>query len=212
MRYYIESDGRIYLVENGGVLDLPRADQIPFPVERIAPLPANEETWFCAPRLERHPHAWPSKDEIQERSDVAPRVLAAVHATMPRVVVEAICIEAGEVLLVKGSRGLTTGRWSLPGGFLRFGETPEEGVLREVREEVGTDAILLGPAGLQSKLGSFSKLHWIMFFYRVALQGAPNPNPDEISEARFVPIEQAESLLEDPAMAEAVRASAGASL
>jgi ADP-ribose pyrophosphatase YjhB (NUDIX family) len=208
MRYYVETDGRIYLVRQNGTLDLPRPEQIPFAVERVAPLPADDETWFCVPRLEHHPHDWPSKDEVQGLPNVTSRVLTAVHATMPRVVVEAICLREGQILLVKGSRGLTQGRWSLPGGFLRFGETPEEGVLREVREEVGAEADLLECVGLHSKLGSFSRLHWIMLFYRIALHGAPVPNPDEIAEARFFPIEEATSLLDDSAMAEAVHRAA----
>jgi 8-oxo-dGTP diphosphatase len=208
MRYYIETDGRIFLILNNGEWDLPRPDQVPFTVEKIARLPAEEETWFCSPDLPSHPRDWPSKDEVQQRADIASRVLVAVHATMPRVVVEAICIDGGKVLLVKGSRGLTTGRWSLPGGFLRFGESPEEGVVREVHEEVGANAVIVAPAGTHSKLGSFSKLHWIMFFYRVAVRGEPRPNPDEIAEVRFVPVDDAEAFLEDPVMAAAIRRAA----
>jgi 8-oxo-dGTP diphosphatase len=124
------------------------------------------------------------------------------------VVVEGMCIESDKVLLVKGSRGLNEGRWSLPGGFLRFGETPEEGVLREIREEVGAEARILRFAGVHGKLGQKTGLHWIMLFYRTVLLGAPHPDPDEIAEARYVPLERAASLLHDPAMADAVRREA----
>ncbi|MEW5827062.1 MAG: NUDIX hydrolase [Candidatus Bipolaricaulota bacterium] len=204
MRYYVESDGRVLLVRRGRELDLPAPDEISVPVDRIARLPVEPETWFCVPRLEAHPAGWPSKDEVPTLTDTTPLARAAVHATMPRVVVEAICIENGEVLLVKGSRGLNEGRWSLPGGFLRFGETPEDGVLREVLEEVGAEADLVRPAGTRSWLGARSGLHWIMFFYRIRLRGRPNPNPDEIAEAGYVPIAEARLRLHDPAMADAV--------
>ena len=204
MRYYVESDGRIYLVRRDGLLDLPTPDELPFAVERIAPLGPEPDTWFCVPDLAAHPAAWPSKDEVPLRTDVTPRVRAAVHASMPRVVVEGICIESGRALLVLGSRGLNEGRWSLPGGFLRFGESPEEGLLREIEEEVGAPARILRPAGVHAKLGPKTLLHWIMFFYRFELCGKPSPDPDEIAEARFVDVRDAPGMLHDPAMAEAV--------
>lgn len=208
MRYYVESDGRIYLVSRVGALDLPSPDEVPFPVDRVARLAADEETWFCVPRLAAHPGHWPSKDEVGGRVDVAPRVRAAVHATMPRVVVEGLCIENGAVLLVRGSRGLNEGRWSLPGGFLRFGETPEEGVVREIREEVGAEAEILRFAGVHGQMGHKTGLHWILLFYRTRLLGSPDPDPDEIAEARYVPLSEASDMLHDPAMAEAVRREA----
>lgn len=41
----------------------------------------------------------------------------------------------GKILLVKQSYG--RGLWTIPGGGIRRGETPEEATKREVREEVG---------------------------------------------------------------------------
>jgi ADP-ribose pyrophosphatase YjhB (NUDIX family) len=217
MRCYVESDGRIYLVRRDGLLDLPTPDELPFPVERVAPLGrgpesgrepgsgCEPETWFCVPTLDSHPFAWPSKDDVPLLPDVTPRVRAAVHASMPRVVVEGICIENGRALLVLGSRGLNEGRWSLPGGFLRFAESPERGLLREIEEELGAPATILHPAGVHAKLGPNTHLHWIMFFYRFSLGGRPNPDPDEIAEARFIDIHEAAALLHDPAMTDAVR-------
>ncbi len=213
MRCYVESDGRIYLVRRKGLLDLPTPDELPFPFVRVAPLViGDEETWFCVPELAEHPNQWPSKDDVDRLLDVESRVRSAVHATMPRVVVEGICIEGDSILLVKGSRGLNTGRWSLPGGFLRFAETPEEGVLREVREEVGAEAQILRFAGVHGKMGQKTGLHWIMLFYRIALLGEPKPDLDEIAEARYVSVEEAPGMLHDPVMADAVRREATRSL
>ncbi len=208
MHYYVESDGHIYLVRRDGALDLPTPSEVPFPVDRIAPLGVGDDVWFCVPDLAEHPSHWPSKDDVAALPDVAPRVRTAVHATMPRVVVEGICIEGGKILLVKGSRGLNDGRWSLPGGYLRFGETPEDGVLREIREEVGAEAQILRFAGLHGRLGQKTGLHWILLFYRTRLLGSPRPDPDEIAEARYVPVLEAVTMLHDPAMVEAVRREA----
>jgi len=199
MRYYVETDGRVFLVERGDRLDLPRPEEIPFPVEPIAPL-VGDDVWFCVPSLDKHPRSWHHKDDLPTSDRALPEVRSAIHATMPRVVVEGLCLREGRILLVKGSRGLTEGRWTLPGGFLRFGESPEACVLREIREEVGLSGSIDRFAGVRSKLGRRSRLHWTMLFYRVAVHGEPTPAPDEIAEARFVPIDQAPEMLHDEDM------------
>ena len=207
MRYYVESDGRVFLVDRAGRLDLPEAGEVLFAVEKLTPLACGDDVWYCAPRLDRHPRGWHAKDELPALPSVSPLVRAAVHSTMPRIVVEGLCVRDTRVLLVKGSRGLTEGRWTLPGGFLQFGETPEQCVLREIQEEVGVTGTVERFVGVRSKLGSRSRLHWTMLFYRVAIDGTPRPNPDEIAEARFVTMDQAASMLLDETMIAVLRES-----
>lgn len=51
----------------------------------------------------------------------------------------------GSIVLVRVAEESTTGRWSTPGGLLEPGERTDDGLRREVREEVGvevTDPIL----------------------------------------------------------------------
>jgi thiamine-phosphate pyrophosphorylase len=50
----------------------------------------------------------------------------------------AVCFdESGRLLLVKRGVEPNIGEWCLPGGFLEIDETPEEGSLRELKEETG---------------------------------------------------------------------------
>jgi len=205
-RYYIESDGRIFLVPRDGRLDLPLPEEVPFAVEPMAPLPGGR-TWFCTPHLAAHPNDWLSKDDVSTRNDVSSLVREAVHASMPRIVTEGICIENGRVLLVKGNRGLTEGRWTLPGGFLRFGEHPCEGLRRELKEELGVDAKIHDLLAVRSKLGEHTCLHWILFFYRVSIADAPVPNADEIAEVRFFDFEAARAAISDSVMCEVIAES-----
>ncbi len=206
MRYYIESDGRIYLVRRDGLLDLPTRDEVPFPITEQSPLPTSEPAVFCLPHLAGHPQDWPEKDGLAGIPDgVTPLVREAIHAGMPRVVVEGISLKGGEILLVKGSRGFTEGHWSLPGGFLRFGEDPRQGLLRELREELRVEARIDALVDLRGKLGSASRLHWVMAFYRVSLIGEMRPDPDEIAEARYFTSAKAQELVADRLMRKVIR-------
>ncbi|MEX2157884.1 MAG: NUDIX hydrolase [Dehalococcoidia bacterium] len=51
------------------------------------------------------------------------------------VVVDAIVRRGTDILILKRAVGSMTGAWFLPGGDLEHGESPEEGVRREIREE-----------------------------------------------------------------------------
>jgi len=207
MRYYLESDGKVFTIDHAGSLDLPTKDEVPFEYDEIAPLPSSitsERVIFCVPRLSRHPREWLGKDELASHPRSTRLVQEAVHSSMPRVVVEGICIERGKILLVKGSRGLTEGRWSLPGGFLRFGEGPQDGLLREMREELRVTAQIDSLITVKANLGEISLLHWIMLFYRISLSGRLDPDPDEIAEARYFPLRTAADMVIDGLMREVI--------
>ena len=63
--------------------------------------------------------------------------LAIVHAIAPGYTVGSICIverEDGALLLVRHSY---RNHWGFPGGLLNRGEAPEDGAVREAKEEVG---------------------------------------------------------------------------
>lgn len=49
--------------------------------------------------------------------------------------------KAGKILLMKRADECVVfpGYWGLVGGFIDYGETPEEGLIREVKEEIGVE-------------------------------------------------------------------------
>ena len=204
---YLEHDGKVYTVRRGGILTLPReGESIPFPYRILHRLPWGEEgVALGVPLLADHPRDWLAKDEVPLRGDVSPLLREAVHRSLPRAVAEAVIEEAGRVLLVRAARGLTQGRWSLPGGFLFFGEAPEEAVQREVEEELGTPCQVGELLGVRAKVGEHTGLHWLMFFYRARLLGEPLPAPDEIAEVAWVKREEAADRLCDETMAAFLR-------
>jgi ADP-ribose pyrophosphatase YjhB (NUDIX family) len=59
------------------------------------------------------------------------------YPSNPLIGVGAVIIEAGRVLLIRRGTEPLLGEWSLPGGVLECGETLQEAVVREAREETG---------------------------------------------------------------------------
>ncbi len=60
-----------------------------------------------------------------------------LYPAHPRVGVGVVVVREGRVLLVRRGRPPHAGRWSIPGGLQRLGETVEEAARREVAEETG---------------------------------------------------------------------------
>ena len=58
--------------------------------------------------------------------------------------------ELGQWLVVKKAYSGLMGRWSLPAGFVNEGETVDEAVLRELKEETGIDCVVSGLIGFRS--------------------------------------------------------------
>ena len=70
--------------------------------------------------------------------DHRPRLVCANgHVTWqnPRVVVNALPLQAGRAFLGRRDIEPARGRWGIPGGFLELGESTQEGARREVEEE-----------------------------------------------------------------------------
>jgi ADP-ribose pyrophosphatase YjhB (NUDIX family) len=57
---------------------------------------------------------------------------------------------AGRVLLVQRGRAPSIGSWTLPGGRVEQGESPEQAVLRELHEETGVRARVVCALGVVS--------------------------------------------------------------
>lgn len=145
---FVETDGQVYLVRRRGLWRFPSASEpLPFPVARTARMDfGGDIVHRMKPTLAHHPEHWFQRDALFSRSDVDGLVTKAVYMTMPRLVAEVVFVRGGKVLMEKASRGFSKGYWNLPGGFLDFGERPEEGARRESEEELGvpvrTDRLL----------------------------------------------------------------------
>ena len=62
------------------------------------------------------------------------------YPNRPLVGVGVVAVKDGRVLLIRRAKPPREGRWSLPGGRQRLGETVRETARRELREETGIEA------------------------------------------------------------------------
>ena len=62
---------------------------------------------------------------------------SSLYPQFPRVAVGAFVFNKNRVLLVKRGRPPAQGRWAIPGGNMKLGETLKEATEREIREETG---------------------------------------------------------------------------
>lgn len=60
----------------------------------------------------------------------------------PIVVAAAVIKRRGRVFIARRGRGPLRGKWEFPGGKVEVGETPEECLVRELREELGINVIV----------------------------------------------------------------------
>lgn len=111
-----------------------------------------------------------------------------------------VCLRAGEVLLIRRGKPPREGEWSLPGGRIEWGESPQAAALRELREETGVEAEILGLLDVVD--GAFKgpdgalQAHYVLIDYAARWRRGEPAAGDDAAEARFWPAEQAVGLVQ----------------
>ena len=209
---YVESDGMVLLVERDGLLSFPREGEVSHKLDFRGEMDFPEgKVLFAVPDLDAWPRDWTFKDDIPARRDVAPLVHRAINASLVREVVGALVFhpDDGKILLVKASRGFTKGMWNIPGGFVTYAETPEQGMVREMEEETGLTIRLEKLLGVfTQKFGSPYYMRGHMYDARavttqLALQA------DEIADAKWFTLAEARRLVLNPFARKAMDAHEG---
>ena len=107
-----------------------------------------------------------------------------------RATIGAIIERNGKVLLVKRNTEPFKEYWCLPGGHIDFGETAEQAVIREVKEETG---LTITPKFLSYRDEIYPDINWhgeVLIFYGKA-EGNEDIDGKEISGIRWFDINKA---------------------
>lgn len=101
----------------------------------------------------------------------------------------ALIVDQDKLLLVK--RAIPhKGMWDIPGGFLELGEHPEDGVKREMKEELGINIIINKFIGIvMDRYGDNDNIWTLNIFYEARIaNGVPTPASD-VCEYKWFSVE-----------------------
>jgi ADP-ribose pyrophosphatase YjhB (NUDIX family) len=100
--------------------------------------------------------------------------------------VAGVCLKDGKVLLARHTYGSGNGKLIIPGGYVKFGEVPEETLVREYLEETGVRVKAGRLLGVR-----FSAKDWYAVFAAEYVEGDARSDGDENSEVVWLDVGEA---------------------
>ncbi len=104
-----------------------------------------------------------------------------------------VCLRGDEVLLIRRGQPPRAGEWSIPGGRMELGEGVAQAALRELEEETGVTAAILGLIDVIDHASEVRQAVLIDYAARW-VSGQPRAGDDAL-EARFVSLAEAMRLV-----------------
>lgn len=114
----------------------------------------------------------------------------------PTPAVGVVCLRGDEVLLIRRGKPPRQGEWSLPGGRIEPGERLADAALRELREETGVEAELIGLIDVVDGLFPEAGRHYVLIDYAARWRSGEPVAGDDAAEAAFLPFQTALSLVD----------------
>ena len=106
-----------------------------------------------------------------------------------------VCLRGEEVLLIRRGAPPRLGEWSLPGGRIEPGEGVRAAALRELREETGVEARLIGLIDVVDGIFPDAGRHYVLIdFVAEWISGEPVAG-DDAADAAFVSVQRALGLV-----------------
>jgi len=115
---------------------------------------------------------------------------ARSYPERPFLAVSAAIVRDGQVLLVQRARPPANGLYSLPGGVVEVGETLEEAVRREVREETGMTIEPVALAGFREAIvrdaAGRVERHFLILCFAARWSAGEPALSEELDEAHWL--------------------------
>ena len=112
-------------------------------------------------------------------------------------------VHDGKLLMVQRDNDPGRGLWSVPGGRVEAGEYLNAAVAREVKEETGLDIAVGQLLGILEVVGD---PHYVILdFVATPTEQAPPRAGDDVSEVRWVPLDEVSMLDCTPRLRETLR-------
>jgi len=119
-----------------------------------------------------------------------------LYPDQPVVGVGAVIIKDGKIALIKRGNEPARGKWTIPGGLVELGESPEQAVIRETKEEVELDVddptlmAVVSQVNLDEK--GKVKYHYVIIDYLVHVKAGTAQAASDAVELRWVPFNEVE--------------------
>ncbi len=136
---------------------------------------------------------------------------ARIYPNRPYLAVSAAIFSDGRVLIVRRAQPPAHGLHTLPGGGVELGETLEQAVIREVREETGLEVAPVGLAGYREVIARDAaarlERHFVILPFAARYIGGEITLNDELAEAHRREQAELACLETTPGLAEIVAAA-----
>jgi 8-oxo-dGTP diphosphatase len=122
--------------------------------------------------------------------------LSRQYPKKPVVGVGAIILNGDQILLEKRKNSPGKGKWSVPGGLVDLGETAEQAIIREVKEETGLEVYNPRLVDVVSYISLNEKgsvvYHYVIIDYLVTSKGGKPKAASDAEDLKWVPFYEVE--------------------
>ena len=115
----------------------------------------------------------------------------------PALTVDAIAIKDGQIILIRRKNPPFQGSYALPGGFVDYGETVENAVVREFKEETGLNAEIKDFIGIFSEPERDPRGHTVSVVFELKITGGKMLAGDDAAEVSLFKLDELPNLAFD---------------